>query len=145
MGRHIRRPTDELAEMPVDGAVTFATAVLQPLDIDHMDVATAVADQTRLLQFAGDKGDAAALHNGKVSLLSKSRDCSSQRLRRSSNSCSALHAATCCVWAASACSCRTNATRRVSLSLAALFRVEASIVVPSPSAWTIAVFNAICP
>ena len=60
LGRHIRRPTDELAEMRVDGAVTFAGAVLQRLYIKHVDATTTIADQTRLLQFAGYKGDASS-------------------------------------------------------------------------------------
>ena len=48
--------------MRVDGIVTFAATVLQALDIDHMDAATTVADQTSLLQLAGDESDAASLH-----------------------------------------------------------------------------------
>ena len=60
LGRHIRRPADELAEMRVDGAVTFAGAVLQRLYIKHVDATTTIADQTRLLQFAGYKGDASS-------------------------------------------------------------------------------------
>ena len=48
--------------MFVDGAVAFAAAVQQRLYIKHVDAATAIGDQTGLLQFAGDKGDATALH-----------------------------------------------------------------------------------
>src|SRR4051794_32897451 len=62
MSQHIWRPTDELAEMRIDGAVTFAATVLQSLDIDHMDAATTIADQTSLLQLARDESDAAPLH-----------------------------------------------------------------------------------
>src|SRR3954469_20096800 len=56
------RPTDELMEMPVDGRVALAAAVVQALDIEHLDAAAAIADQARLLQPAGDEGDAAALY-----------------------------------------------------------------------------------
>src|SRR4051794_1898032 len=61
-GRGGGRPTDELMEMPVDGRVALAAAVVQALDIEHLDAAAAIADQARLLQLARDEGDAAALH-----------------------------------------------------------------------------------
>ncbi len=54
-------PGDQPAEVRVDRAVTFAVTVLQSLDID-VDAATPIVDQSRLLQLAGDQGDAAALH-----------------------------------------------------------------------------------
>src|SRR3954471_16544669 len=56
------RPADELVKMTIDGFVAFAAAVLQTLDIEHMDAAPPIADQADLLQLAGDEGDAAALH-----------------------------------------------------------------------------------
>jgi hypothetical protein len=62
ISRHIWRPTDELAEMRINGAVTFAAAVLQALDIKQVDATMAISCSTSLLQFAGYKGDAAALH-----------------------------------------------------------------------------------
>jgi hypothetical protein len=45
-------------EMPVDGRIALAAAVLQALDIEHLDAAAAIADQARLLQLARDEGDA---------------------------------------------------------------------------------------
>ena len=48
--------------MRVDRVVAFATAVLEPFDIENMDASAAIIDETCFLKLASHEGDAAALH-----------------------------------------------------------------------------------
>ena len=107
--------------LPTSREATFATSAKSLLNGPGFLAARAPvggnlrATTVTLLRCTPNIWDKNSCVRGNVSLCSRSRDCSSHRLSRSSNSWSALHAATCWVWADRARSWSTSPRRRVSL------------------------------